>query len=161
MISHCLQWFAVCQACFCGWSLLCPPGQLAFLTGIWGHGNEICLHRCPGHAGQCWEGRPKHQPHFASRRRKDHVLLRAPSACFWSAGLSLRPTFTAFSCRHLSGISLSCPEPLLWDYSHEAVSGAVSPACWCTDEDIQSLLACDQPQASLSSLSVPGKIRST
>lgn len=118
--------------------------SLLSLLWSWGHDNEICLHQCTRrimcghllrHAGQCWEGSPEHQPCFASRRRKGCILLRDPAACFCSAGLSLRLAFTAFNIRHLPGASLSCPELLLQDYSHETVSGAVNSACWHTDDD--------------------------
>lgn len=79
-------------------------------------------------------GQPEHQLCFASRR-KGCVLLRDLAACFCSAGLSLRPSFTAFNFEHLPGACLSCPEFLFQDYSRETVSVAVNPACWRMDDD--------------------------
>lgn len=80
-------------------------------------------------------GQPEHQPRCAGRRRKGCVLLRAPVACFCSTGVYLRPAFTAFNSRHLPGVPLSFSKFLLRGYGCETVSGAVSPACWPTDDD--------------------------
>lgn len=97
------------------------------------------------HKSMFW-GQPEHQPCFASRK-KGCVLLGDLAACFCSAGLSLRPSITAFNFEHLPGASLSCPEFLLQDYTHETVSVAVNSVCWCMDDDA---LFCTQKLPGLS-----------